>query len=257
MREEGYSYMIDVIRHHLHDASMLRIDHVMGLHRLYWIPEGHDARYGVYVRYPAEELYAILSLESHRQQCWIIGENLGTVPTYVNATMSRHGLGKMYVAQFEMEPEPAKALHPVPANAVASFNTHDMPMFATFWSGLDIENRHRMGLADDATAEAEQLELETKKQALIAFLKDHGFLEGDASPLAVYTACMKYLSTRSANLLLINLEDLWQETQPQNVPGTGPESPNWRRKAQYDFQTFSQLPEVVEVLREIDRLRKR
>jgi 4-alpha-glucanotransferase len=257
IREQGYGYIIDVIRHHLHDADLLRIDHVMGLHRLYWIPERHDARYGVYVRYPAEELYAILSLESHREQCWIIGENLGTVPGYVNAAMSRHGLGKMYVAQFEMNPEAAKSLNPVPSNAVASFNTHDMPMFATFWSGLDIENRRHMGLVDDAVAEAEKAELESKKQALIAFLQDSGFLEGQASPAAVYTACMKYLSTRSAKLLLINLEDLWQETQPQNVPGTGQEHPNWRRKALYAFQAFSQQPAVVEVLREIDSLRKR
>jgi len=256
IREQGYRYVLEVIRHHLHDADILRIDHVMGLHRLYWVPEGSDASDGVYVRYPAEELYAILSLESHREQGWIIGENLGTVPTYVNAAMSRHGFGKMYVAQFEMHPDPAKALNPVPANAVASFNTHDMPMFATFWSGLDIENRHHMGLMDDAAAEAEKSVLEARKQALIEFLREKGFLEGQTSPQAVYLACMKYLSTRSANLLLINLEDLWQETQPQNVPGTGPERPNWRRKAKYTFETFSQCPEVVEVLREINRLRK-
>jgi 4-alpha-glucanotransferase len=114
-----------------------------------------------------------------------------------------------------------------------------------------------MGLVDDAVAEAEKAELESKKQALIAFLQDSGFLEGQASPAAVYTACMKYLSTRSAKLLLINLEDLWQETQPQNVPGTGQEHPNWRRKALYAFQAFGQQPAVVEVLREIDSLRKR
>jgi len=256
IREQNYGYVIDVIRHHLHHASMLRIDHVMGLHRLYWIPEGHDARDGVYVRYHAEELYAILSLESHREQCWIIGENLGTVPTYVNTAMSRHGLGKMYVAQFEMNPDPAKALNPVPANSVASFNTHDMPMFATFWSGMDIESRRDMGLMDDTAAEADQSELAARKQALIAFLREKGFLKDRASAHAVYTACMMYLSTRSANLVLINLEDLWQETQPHNVPGTGQERPNWRRKATYTFEAFSQRPEVVDVLREIDRLRK-
>lgn len=256
VRQHGYGYVIDVIRHHLQDADMLRIDHVMGLHRLYWIPAGHDARYGAYVRNRADELYAILSLESHREQGWIIGENLGTVPSYVNAAMSRHGLGKMYVAQFEMNPDPAKALNPVPANAVASFNTHDMPMFATFWSGGDIENRRQMGLADDTAAAAEQAELEVSKQALIDFLREKGFLQGDASPPAVHTACVKYMSTKSAKLLLINLEDLWQETEPQNVPGTGQERPNWRRKATYAFEAFSQQPEVVEVLREIDRLRK-
>jgi 4-alpha-glucanotransferase len=256
MREQHYGYLIEVIRHHLQHASMLRLDHVMGLHRLYCIPPGHDARYGAYLRYPAEELYAILSLESHREQCWIIGENLGTVPTYVNAAMSRHGLGKMYVAQFEMTPDPARALNPVPANAVVSFNTHDMPMFATFWSGMDIENRRDMGLVDDAAAAEEKAELEARKLALIAFLRHKGFLKGPASAPAVHAACMAYLSTRSANLVLINLEDLWQETQPQNVPSTGQERPNWCRKTAYTFEAFSQKPEVVEVLREIDKRRQ-
>ena len=256
IREQHYGYWIEVIRHHLRHASMLRIDHVMGLHRLYCIPQAHDARYGAYLRYPAEDLHAILSIESHREQCWIIGENLGTVPAYVNTAMSRHGLGKMYVAQFEMTPDPDKALNPVPANAVASFETHDMPMFATFWSGMDIENRRDMGLVDDATATEEKLDLETRKQALITFLRNQGFLKDEASPQAVHSASMAYLSTRSANLVLINLEDLWQETRPQNVPGTAQERPNWCRKTAYTFEAFSQRPEVVEMLREIDKLRQ-
>jgi 4-alpha-glucanotransferase len=129
-------------------------------------------------------------------------------------------------------------------------------MFATFWSGMDIENRRDMGLVDDATATEEKAELETRKQALITFLRNKGFLKGEASPQAVHSASMAYLSTRSANLVLLNLEDLWLETRPQNVPGTAQERPNWRRKTAYTFEAFSQRPEVVEMLREIDKLRQ-
>ena len=257
LREQHYGYLIEVIQHHLRHANILRLDHVMGLHRLYCIPPGCEARHGAYLRYPADELHAILSLESHRQQCWIIGENLGTVPDYVNRAMSRHGLGKMYVAQFEMTTDPAKALNPTPVNAVASFNTHDMPMFAAFWHGLDIDQRLDMGLIDEADAAAEKAALEARKEALIAFLRHRGLLTGKASAQAVHTACMAYLSASSANLVLVNLEDLWLETQPQNVPGTGQERPNWRRKTAHAFETFSCMPEVVDALRQIDALRKR
>ena len=246
LRRQHYGYWIEVIRHHLRHASMLRLDHVMGLHRLYCIPPGLEARQGAYLRYPADELYAILSLESHRQQCWIIGENLGTVPDYVNRALSRHGLGKMYVAQFEMTPDPAKALNPAPANAVASFNTHDMPMFAAFWQGLDIDQRRDMELMDEAAAAAEHAALDARKEVLIAFLRQQGLLTGKASAQAVHTACMAYLSAGAADLVLINLEDLWLETQPQNVPGTGQERPNWRRKTAHAFETFSRMPEVVD-----------
>jgi 4-alpha-glucanotransferase len=255
LREGGYSYYIDYLRHHLRGAGVLRIDHVMGMHRLYLIPEGQDARHGVYLRYRDEEMYAILTLESNRQRCWVVGENLGTVPSYVNSAMSRHGLGRMYVARFRTTPDPDKALQPVPANAVASFNTHDMPPFAAFWQGLDIHAKQEMGIITSAQAEAEMESLEVTRAALTEFLRRKGWLKGDAAIEAVHAACMSYLSASPARLVLVNLEDLWQETQPQNVPGTSQERPNWRRRARHSFEEFSRMPEVVNLLREIGRLR--
>ena len=101
MREDGYKYAIAYIRNHLRYARLLRIDHVMGLHRLYWIPEGLSGDRGLYVEYPAEEMYAILSLESHRADAGIVGENLGMVPAEVNRSMSKHNIRQLYVAQYE------------------------------------------------------------------------------------------------------------------------------------------------------------
>ena len=110
IRQDGYRYVRDYLRHHLQYADMLRIDHVMGLHRLFWIPPGQDASRGVYVRYHAEELYAILALESHRHRSVIVGEDLGIVPAYVRKAMSRHGLHRMYVLYYELAEDPSRAL---------------------------------------------------------------------------------------------------------------------------------------------------
>lgn len=256
IREQGYGYYIEVFRNHLHHAGVMRIDHVMGLHRLYWVPEGHDPTEGAYVRYAAEELYAILAVESHREQCWLVGENLGTVLSYVNTALSRHGLGGMYVLQFETNTDSHKALNPVPSNTVASIGTHDMPPFASYWHGEDIDRRLEMGLLNNSQARQERTRLRKTREALVRFLKDRGYLQGEATPEAVHAACVAYLGRSSARLVLVNLEDLWQEREPQNVPSTGQERPNWRRKARYSFEEFSQMPAVVDVLREVNRSRR-
>ena len=100
LRQQGYQYYIACLRHQLEYAAQLRIDHIMGLHRLYWVPRGLDPTEGVYVRYPAAEYYAILSLESHRHQTVIVGENLGTVPDSVHKGMKSHNIYGMNVGQF-------------------------------------------------------------------------------------------------------------------------------------------------------------
>ncbi|HWO40542.1 MAG TPA: 4-alpha-glucanotransferase, partial [Candidatus Eisenbacteria bacterium] len=110
LRRQGYRYYIESLRHHLRYSGMLRIDHVIGLHRLYWVPDGCDPADGVFVRYPAEEFYAVLNLESHRHQARIVGENLGTVPAYVNAALAEHNIHGMYVGQFEIAPDEETAV---------------------------------------------------------------------------------------------------------------------------------------------------
>jgi 4-alpha-glucanotransferase len=263
IKKQGYRYLIAYLRHHLRHAGLLRIDHVMGLHRLFWVPKGLEAREGVYVRYPAEDLYAILSLESHRHQSWIVGENLGTVPSYVNATLARHRIHRMYVVQYELPSEARRPLRAVPADSVASLNTHDMPPFAAFWQGLDIKDRLELGLMDEAGFQLEQQNHLALKEALLGFLQRKGWLKESspddvqASLQAILKACLTHLAASPSRVVLINLEDLWLETLPQNVPATGEERPNWRRKARHAFAVFGQMPQVLATLREVDRLRKR
>jgi 4-alpha-glucanotransferase len=257
IRRQGYRYYIHCVRHHLQYTKMLRIDHVMGLHRSYWVPAGFAATDGVYVRYPAEEFYAVLSLESHRHKAEIVGENLGTVPPLVNAAMERHGIRGMHVSQFGVRPDPHDALDKPARRTVVSLNTHDTPTFAGFWSGADIDDRVALGLLAEPDRRAEQDVRRAQCDALVSYLRAHGWLESaDATPAAVYRAWVCALAESEADFLLVNLEDLWLEPMPQNVPGTWEERPNWKRKPRYSLQQIRQMPAVRDILKAIDDKRK-
>ncbi|MCR4419701.1 MAG: 4-alpha-glucanotransferase [Clostridia bacterium] len=233
LREQGYAYYLACLRHHLRYARVLRLDHVLGLHRQFWIPKGMDPRQGVYVRYRAEEFYALLSLESHRHRAIIVGEDLGLLPRPLRAAMKRHGLWGMYVFQLEhpFSPGPGRA---VPARSLACLNTHDTLPFAGFWDEL--------GSAGQS--------------ALKEWLRRSGVLRGEPGEREqVLAACLRYLAAGPAGLLMINLEDLWLETEPQNVPGTGWERPNWQRRARYGLEEIRRLPAVRQILEEVNALR--
>jgi 4-alpha-glucanotransferase len=242
LRERGYDHWIDTLRHHLEHAGLLRIDHVMQLQRLFWVPEGMDASAGAYVRYPAEELFAVLCLESHRNRALLVGENLGTVPPEMNESMERHDVLGMFVVQYELQPNHQGMRTPPPATA-ASLNTHDMPPFRSYWEGRDVDDLQDLGFFTAQQAREERERRAALRQAAGASADD---------------ALRRYqeeLAAGPARIALINLEDLWGEDRPQNVPGTHDERPNWRRKARYDFEEFSSRPEVVDLLRRVDRLR--
>ena len=255
IREQEYRYPIACIRHLMRHASALRIDHVMWMRRMFWVPEGMPATRGVYVGYREEELYALLALESHRNRTAVVGEDLGTVPGGVRRAMARHGVHRMFVLQYELRPGRPYPLAPVPNAAQASLNTHDMPTFLAMWEGLDIEQRLGLGLIDEGEAEAARRDRERLRSALVATLGNAGFLDREGHGKAVMRAAHRLLASSPARMLMVNLEDLWGERRPQNVPGTGPERPNWVRKAARSFEEFRESAEVVGTLEEIDRLR--
>jgi len=248
IRETGYDYVISYLRHHMRYARTLRIDHIMGLHRLFFIPHGMESGRGVYVRYHPEEMYAILSLESHRNQCALVGEDLGIVPRAVRSAMTRHNLRRMWVIHYELAGNSRPLLPDPLPNQVASLNTHDMPPFASFWSGRDITDRLRTGIISASWARREEATRAAVKRRLVAFLKENGLLEKPATPRAVLKACLAFLGASRALLVLVNLEDLWLETHTQNIPSTTSEHPNWRRKARRGFESFCQMPQVMSIL---------
>ncbi|MBX6363412.1 MAG: 4-alpha-glucanotransferase [Gemmatimonadetes bacterium] len=256
LRRSRYRYFIDSLRAVMPFAGVLRFDHVMALHRLYWIPPGFPATEGAYVHYRAEELFAILSLESHRHRTRVVGEDLGTVPRAVRVAMGRHNVSRMYVLQFEVYPDARPTVRRPPRNAVASLNTHDLAMFAAFLEGADIEERRALGLTGEAEARAEAEMRHRQVVELARFLTTRGFLQGTPTPPRMLDASLKFLGSSPAWLLLLNLEDLLGEMRPQNLPGTGPERPNWRRRARLPLEEIEHDPDAVAVIETVDRRRR-
>ena len=243
-RRSGHGYFVACLRHHMRHASVLRVDHMMGLHRLYVIPAGESATEGVYLRYPADELYAVLSLESERMRTVVVGEDLGTVPSGVRAAMRRRRVMRTWVFQLSFKPRAAVPVEDIPSGSVSSLNTHDMVPWAGFLEGRDIEARLETGqiTEDEAAREAEERAL--LRARLTDFLSTvnglpavdsvspGGESEGrrGSSPETLIRAVLQYVAARSDGLMMLNLEDMLLEEEPQNLPGTGAERPNWRRR---------------------------
>ena len=255
IREERYEYFRACIRHHVTHAGVLRLDHVMGLHRLFWIPEGGEAKDGVYVRYHEEELYAVVVLEANRAGCSLVGEDLGTVPAYVPRMMKRHGLRRMYVVQYEVKPDGEEPAGTPPDASVASINTHDMPTFAGFWSERDIDDRLEQGLLERKGARQERDKRAQMRDALTRFLTARGLLSDEGSDTkTVLEALLRFLATSPAEIVLVNVEDLWLETDPQNVPGVPERS--WRQKFRKRLEDVQRDPELRQLLEAITEARK-
>jgi 4-alpha-glucanotransferase len=228
IRDDGYHYFIGVLRRAFRHADYLRVDHIMGLQRLYWIPEGFDARHGAYVSYRADELNAVVALEAHRAGAVVVGEDLGTVPDGVRARMAEDGMLRSWVLQFESTG--VDALPPAPSGMLASWGTHDLPRFVSYLSGEDIDEQEREGNLAPTEAAAARTSRALWRAALLRALGvDDGPDKSGVAALAL-RGCLLHLASSAADLVLVDLEDLWGERQPQNRPGTGVGAANWRRR---------------------------
>jgi 4-alpha-glucanotransferase len=257
LRREGYRYFRDMIAHHLRVAGALRIDHVMGLHRIYCVPQGLGAKRGIYVRYKAEELYAVMTIESVRHRSLLVGEDLGTVPADVPPMMERHALRRMHVLEYALEADQLSFDGLVPT-AVASINTHDLFPFASWWECEDIEDRKRQGVIDDAGVERARGKREWMKTQLIQRLTEEGRLEAEVTDVAsILSAVLEKYGESPVPLVLATLEDGWLERRPQNVPGTGPDSPNWRRKMARTLEQVAADEALSEPYERLSRARAR
>jgi 4-alpha-glucanotransferase len=229
MRRTGYEYLRATFAHHLGLADILRYDHVIGLHRLYWVPDGFSARQGIFVRYPFEELYAILSIESHRAKSVIVGENLGIVPRRINEAMARHGMYETYVLQYEIPLDANRHVRPAPRRALAGLNTHDMPTFAGFLQGEDLKVQERLGIREHESVLAALDERRRQVETLIRDLEEQGLLvSGDREPEHIYRACVRMLRNGRSKYVVFNIEDFWMEEHGQNIPGTA--TGNWQQR---------------------------
>jgi 4-alpha-glucanotransferase len=228
-RLEGHRYITASIGHQASLAGVLRIDHIMAWTRLYWIPHGMGLHEGTYVSYPADELFAILALESHRHQCEVVGENLGTVPREIHDALPRHKIWGMYLAQFQDWSgkdggSPPETPAPPTERDMALIGTHDTPTFAGWIEGNDIGERVRYGLLAEAKVPAVAEERRAVTQALE--LRFNRSLE---EPRALLVELLDWLGRSESPLVVPWLEDFWLEDRAVNLPGT-PSSvrPNWQ-----------------------------
>jgi 4-alpha-glucanotransferase len=249
-REEGHQYLAASIAHQAGLAGVLRVDHIMAWTRLYWIPHGFGLHDGTYVSYPAEELFAILTLESNRHRCEVVGENLGTVPREIYEALPRHRIWGMYLAMFQASGGP-EVEPPSPAD-MALVGSHDTPTFAGWLQGNDIANRVRHGLLDEAQVPGV---LEERERAVGWLAAQLGSTIED--PRAFLTVLLEWLGRSNSPLVVPWLEDLWLEEESVNLPGT-PSSvrPNWQRPMRRLLDQIMNDPDVDELLRRLDRARR-
>jgi 4-alpha-glucanotransferase len=235
LAERGYEPFISLLRANMRHAGALRIDHVMGLRRLFVIPR-ELPHAGAYLNYDFEAMVGIVALESHRNSCMIVGEDLGTVPEGFRERMAAARVFSCRVLIFE-----APAAYP--ADSVASTGTHDLPPLAAWWDGDDIATRRRLGWIDDAAEEHARSDRAGARERLRAALVETGVLEaGDDTLTGLLAAIYRYLARSASRLVLMQLEDAVGSREQVNVPGTTAEEPNWQRRIPVELEKLAKHP---------------
>jgi len=234
LRTRGYDYWIGMLRSSMAHAGLLRLDHVMGLFRQFWVPREDDARGGAYVRYPAEDLLGILALESRRNGTVMVGEDLGTVPSEVPLAMERYGILSSRLMIFEREWDGSfRPPGRYTRGALVMATNHDYPPLAGLWEGRDIQVRQEHGLIDEQAADGDRTAREQLRIALVRALGETGVGAdiGQASPQQLCRWVYAFLARTDCRLLGVSLDDLAGEVDPVNLPGVAvSEYPSWTRR---------------------------
>jgi 4-alpha-glucanotransferase len=237
-RADGYAYLASCLTEQLRYARRLRLDHVMGLDRLWMIPAGASATDGAYVHYEADEQWATVVLAAFRNGGSIIGEDLGTVPRATDRAIRRHRALGMWVVQFELPEAEDVAAEPPGGGVLACLDTHDLPTFATWWHQL----------------------APIPRGALLAALRASGDLDTEysetISPDEVLVATLSWLGRSRAPLVLAALEDLWLEPDPQNIPGSDNQDATFRQRTAFGLDELDDVASVKTALDALDHARR-
>ena len=254
---------VHLIRDNMRYYGALRLDHVMSLCRLWWIPAGCAATAGAYVQYPLHQLLTVLSLESARSSCLVVGEDLGVVPDEMHRAMPEFGLYHYKVLLFEKVPGRFRRPDEFERHALAAATTHDLPTLHSYWEARDIELRHRLNLYPSAEIESDVVrERDHDRAMLLSALREQGLNPAHPSaPLEPYTdelghALHLYLARSSTALVALQLEDLLGMIDPVNVPGTFAEYPNWQRKLTASIEDMEARSDIKARLAEINQARQ-
>ncbi|QIA65923.1 4-alpha-glucanotransferase [Vibrio astriarenae] len=241
LQATSYDAYIKLLRANMKHCGSLRIDHVLGLLRLWWIPKGENATNGAYIYYPVEDMLAILALESHRHECSVIGEDLGTVPDEIVGILRDAGVHSYKVFFFETSEDDGGYISPAhyADQSMSALCTHDMPTLRGFWHCDDLKMGRELGLyPNEQQLEGLFADRLKSKQGILDSVAWHGYLpEGvgrDAQYVPMDTslaeALQLHVAAGSSTLLSVQLEDWLEMDKPVNIPGTVDEYPNWRRK---------------------------
>ena len=230
LRHQAYQPIVDMLRANMRHAGALRIDHVLGLKRLFWVPNGARPAAGAYVHYPLDDLLGLVALESVRSRCLIVGEDLGTVPPGFREQLNARGIFSYEVLYFARD---RKGGYLAPRrwtrDALAAVSTHDLPTLAGFWTGHDIGVKDKLSLYPDkahVTAAREERK-RSRAQMSAAFAAARLRVKGNAVPV---DQAHRFLARTRSRLVMAQIEDLIGAVDAANLPGTVNEHPNWRRR---------------------------
>jgi glycogen operon protein len=258
---EGWRGLAALYGANMRHAGMLRIDHAMGLTRLFVIPDGAKPAEGAYLAYPGDDLIGQIALESQRRRCGIVGEDLGTVPEGFRAKLTRADIAGMRVLWFERAGLGFLDPKNYPVLSVACASTHDLPTLAGWWQGADIAERLNLGLMSLEEARRHEADRLTEKNALLEALRHAGHI-GESPPLeqpmsdALAAAIHAFVGDSGSFLASAQFDDLAGETVATNLPGTDRERPNWRHRLSLDAETLLAAPRAAAIIEAMGRARR-
>ena len=254
LRELAYEPFISMLRANMRHAGALRIDHVMGLLHLFWIPADEPPARGAYVQYPFEDLLALVALESQRERCLVVGEDLGTVPEGFRERMAAADVLSYRVLYFERTGERFRPPHEYPALALACVTTHDLATLWGYWRGADIALKDELSqypseqaLDDERNARVHERHLLLRALAtegLLPASRDPNNVDGLPMDANLAAALHAFLARSPAQILLVQIDDVMEEHEQINLPGTNEERPNWRRKLSQPLEALPRMPTI-------------
>ncbi len=267
LQKQGYQPLVKALRSNMQYAGALRIDHILGLMRQYWVAPGMRADEGVYITFPLADILRIIALESRRNNCVVIGEDLGTVPDGFGEIMAKAGLLSYKVLFFErwdsgffMRPE----LYP--AQSMVTVSTHDLPTLTGWWTGKDLEWRQKLSLyPNEAMGQNERDSRIKDRQLLIDALNDLNVMDISKAPAQapakmnreLSLSVQKYMAKAPSHIQLIPLEDALEIVEQVNIPGTIDEHPNWLQKLPVTIEAFDTTDSVNELATAMNAARPR
>ncbi len=234
LAERGFEPMRVILAANMRHAAALRIDHILGFARQFWVPRGAEGRDGAYVRFPTEALLSLTAIESQRHRCMIVGEDLGTIPEGLREQLAAANILSYRVLWFERDGVNFKPPESYPALALACLASHDLPTFTGWSQARDIEIEREIGLIDAESATA-RTELRSIEITALASATGH-------SPDEPIVAAHGFVAATPSAVMLVQADDLAAETEPLNVPGTDRERPNWRRRLALTVEELMEQP---------------